>query len=531
MATADGLIQYDHGSFAKELTGHSIRALTVTRAGRLLASTSNDLFIALHPDKKPVRWSTIRSLSAHGRFQSDLDGKTWFGCGVHLCSWSDADIQAIAAGARWASYRLPSPRYRLDSPDSHVNWTDIVATPDHRIWGRNGPEVFMFANGRAVSRDLPVETFQGERPGFFLDGRGRLWIPGRQLHVVENGVLDLFRPSGAPLQDVTAVFEDRLGTLWFGLAGKGLAALPDKAGLQSWAEPEGISGSVLDLAAHPRLGLLAATNSGAYLFDTTLGRWQALAATAGHTALRSAAADADGAILSLPHSGGLLRSAAPFVSARKLQLPGDFNPSACATSIATRAASFGSRSIDGLFRMGPADRIVQVPLPHAAAYAADFSGDSDGRLWVGYEGGVARCLGDNCIQAIAPQDGLLDPKIRTIAAAAGEIWVGYRPGIGFSRFRQKPARVAGHAFQPAGRLRTGGYALPAPRPPRMDLARLHRRRVRVRRPTHGAGRLAAPHLRRRRQRQLRQYVRIFGAGGRRHLDRHAERGGAPPSGR
>lgn len=438
IATLDGLIRYDHGSFARELTGHPITALTVTRAGRLLASTTNDLYLALEPDKKPVRWSRAAGISVHGRFQADLQGNAWFGCGLYLCSWSDADVQAVAAGEPWMLHRAPSPMNSAGSPGRQVDWADIVATPDHSIWGRNGPEVFMFANGRTASRTLPVETFQGVRPGFFLDRRGRLWIPGRQLHVAENGALDIFRPSGAPLQDVTAVFEDRRGTLWFGLAGKGLAALPDEASLQSWAEPEGISGSVLDLAAHPRMGLLAASNSGAWLFEAALERWRPLAAPGERTALRSLAADADGAILSLPHSGGLLRSTAPFVSARELHLPGDFNRKRMRHLYRDPRGAIWIASIDGLFRMGPADCIVPVPLPHAAAYASDLSADSGGRLWVGYEGGVARCADDNCTQAIAPKDGLLDSKIRTIAPGGDDVWVGYRLSIGFSRFVRKP---------------------------------------------------------------------------------------------
>jgi ligand-binding sensor domain-containing protein len=438
LATGDGLVRYDRGSFTKELAGQGITALTVTPAGRLLAATENDLYLAVEPNKKPVRWSRVAGISVHARFLPDLEGNTWFGCGLYTCSWSDADVQAVAAGEDWSSHRLPSPINRADSNQSQVSWTSIVATPDHRIWGRNGPEIFVFANGRTVSHTVPVDTFQGVRPGFFLDRRGRLWIPGRQLHVVENGALEIFRPSGAPLQDVTAVFEDRRGTLWFGLAGKGLAALPDESTLQSWAEPEGIAGSVLDLAAHPRLGLMAATNAGAYVLDAAQQRWRALPAPGNRTALRSAAADAAGAILTLPYSGGLFRSAAPFLSARELPLPGALNRKRMRHLVLDPHGALWIASIDGLYRIGPAENILRVPLPQGAAYASDMSAGPDGRLWVGYQGGVARCADDNCTQAIALGDGLLDPKIRTIAPGSGEVWVGYRPSIGFSRFQQKP---------------------------------------------------------------------------------------------
>ena len=244
-STNNGLVRYHRGIFSRELPGLSITALTATPAGRS-ASTTTDLYIALNPNDKPIRWTKTEQLYVQGRFQPDIEGKTWFGCGLYLCAWSDADVQAVAA-VKWTLHRVPSPVNTQSESGRQLDMADIVAMPDHSIWGRNGPDVLVFANGRTVTHNLPVETFQGVRPGFTLDRRGCLWIPGLQLHVVENGVLEVFRPSGAPLHDVTAVFEDRGGTLWFGLAGKGLAALPDESSLRSWSDGDGIVGSVLDL--------------------------------------------------------------------------------------------------------------------------------------------------------------------------------------------------------------------------------------------------------------------------------------------
>src|SRR5439155_17609808 len=140
---------------------------------------------------------------------------------------------------------------------------------------------------------------------FLLDRRGRLWIPSRKLHVVENGALREFTAAGAPLDDVTAVFQDRRGTLWFGLAGRGLAALPDESALESWFEQEGISGSVVDLKTHPNLGVVAASDTGAYVFQPRSNRWQMLWQRREPIALRSIAPGTGGALLSLPHGAGL----------------------------------------------------------------------------------------------------------------------------------------------------------------------------------------------------------------------------------
>src|SRR6185503_14284005 len=94
------------------------------------------------------------------------------------------------------------------------DWAGVVALPDGRIWGRNGPDILVVENGQIVRRTAaPAESFDGVRPGFYLDRRGRLWIPNRKLNLVEKGTMQVF---SEPLEQVTAIFEDRQSTLWFG---------------------------------------------------------------------------------------------------------------------------------------------------------------------------------------------------------------------------------------------------------------------------------------------------------------------------
>jgi ligand-binding sensor domain-containing protein len=434
IGTPKGLIRYREGRFTKEIPG-AIPALIVTHAGRVLAGGGPEmgLYICTEPGLDRVRWSRV-SRAVTGKFHEDLEGNTWFGCGVSICSWSDTDVTSVAAENRIRLRGIGSEQRGL---------SDVVATPDHRIWARKGPDIVLLADGRIMSRAaVPVETFHGTRPGFFLDRRGCLWIPGRKLHVIENGVLR--EVSGAPLDDVTAVFQDRQSTLWFGLAGKGLAAIPDPASLESWSETEGIFGSVLDLAMHPRLGTVAATNAGAYVFDSKKSRWQALGPPGQRTAMRSLAAGSVGDLLSLPNGRGLSSSTAPFSSARALALPPDLKPGELRKLYRDPQGGIWICALLGLFKMDMHGRIVPVPLP-GGRYPSDVWMDSGGQLWVGYEGGIARCSGESCTLAIAQKDGLLDPRIRTIAPGDGEVWVGYRASIGFTRFQLQQGRwVATH---------------------------------------------------------------------------------------
>src|SRR5262249_49932061 len=161
-----------------------------------------------------------------------------------ICSASDADFEALLARRRdWQSLRRIASSRGSAGASQAFDWAGVVASPDGRIWGRNGPDILVLENERVVRRmAVPTETFDGARPQFFLDRRGRLWIPGHELNVVENGTIRVFDGATPRLEKVTAVFEDRRGTLWFGLAGEGLAALPDERSLEAWSEGEGISG-------------------------------------------------------------------------------------------------------------------------------------------------------------------------------------------------------------------------------------------------------------------------------------------------
>jgi hypothetical protein len=98
--------------------------------------------------------------------------------------------------------------------------------------------------------------------------------------------------------------------------------------------------------------------------------------------------------------------------------------------------------------MNPDGRIVSVPLP-GGEYASDLQTGPGGKLWVGYQGGIATCAGESCQQVIGMKDGLLDRRIRTIAPGQDEIWVGYRQTDAFTRLRREKGRWVARHFQPA----------------------------------------------------------------------------------
>src|SRR5215470_5667968 len=152
IGTAQGLVRYRDGSFSMELPGRT-EALIVTKAGRLLAVAGerNHLDICLEPGRKPCQWAHLRGLTATGKFHSDLEGTLWFAASAYICSWSDADLQAAARGTSWTKLpRAPSIAAAAGAPKP-FDWADVVRTPDHQVWGRNGPDVMRVENGRIVS--------------------------------------------------------------------------------------------------------------------------------------------------------------------------------------------------------------------------------------------------------------------------------------------------------------------------------------------------------------------------------------------
>ena len=444
IGTETGLLEYRAGKFIRRIPGN-IQALAVTPAGRVMASTGDHVFVILQPDREPSHYIRLPDVSVNGKFSTATDGTVWFGCRLSICAWSDADLTAAAAGKRWLEF----PRFALAeaATGNHdpFHWISIVATPDGQLWGRRNVTVLQLERKgeyvHIVGRsDLPTQTFAGVRPGFLVDRHGRLWLPNRKLEVVSNGSPRMFPSDHEPLEDVSAVFEDRQGTLWFGIAGKGLVAMPDDSVLETYAGEEGLPGSVLDLIRHPRLGLLAATDSGAYAFDESLKRWRRVGPAADRTALRSVATGPNGVLLTAPYRGGLLLSESPFLTAREVALPAGFVRDRIRRLFADGRGGVWVGVLEGLFRLNARQQLDTVPLPPGGRHAADVTNGPDGTLWVGYEGGIGRCTADGCTRIIGPEDALLDPKLRTIAVAENEIWVSYWASVGSAGF---PVKAAG----------------------------------------------------------------------------------------
>ena len=438
----NGLLEYHEGRFLKRIAG-PILALAVTPAGRVMAALppGDHIFVFLPTESDRSRYLRLAVPKVNGNFTQSADGTIWFGCGVQICAWSDADLDAAAAGKRWAElHRLYFAS--LAYAGKAFDWSNIVATPDGNIWGTHNIEMLELERRqnyvRIINRsERPSQTFAGIRPAFLLDRRGRLWLPNRKLEVVSSGSLRLFPNDEQPFQDVTCAFQDRQGTLWFGIAGKGLLAMPDESILETYSGEEGIPGSVLDLVRHSRLGLVAATDSGVYSFDENRKRWGRAGPAADRVGLRCITSGPQGMLLTAPYRGGVLLSDPPFVTARQAHLPAGFVADRVRRLFVDRQGGAWMGVLEGLYRLDASEHLAPVPLPRGGRHVADILDGPAGDLWVGYEGGVARCTASGCAQVIGPESGMLDIKVRTVAPAGDEIWVCYRASVGFSRFSRR----------------------------------------------------------------------------------------------
>ncbi len=465
IGTENGLFHWRNGRLSQELAG-SVEALVVTPKGSVLARIlpQNALAILMESGVSPPKWFTVQSqLSSQIRIARDTN--LFYALGPQIRYVPESQL------ARMNTPYGPSEAFtpiEQTGSGGTGDWSDIVSTPDKTIWARNGPDVARIQNGRitAVS-SFPTGTFDGVIPGFFLDHKGRLWIPGIHLGLADNGVLEQYPTSDPPLENVSAVFEDRHGTMWFGVPGKGLVAVPSEESLRLWSVADGISSSVADMAQHPQLGLMAATELGVLAFNPEKDRWTPVSGKAGQLSQRSVIVASDGSLLTVPYRGGLLRSrsaqwddvplpgAVEADSLRKLYHDAAGNTLVAATG---GVFSYDSRGVakelvlpgkGHIFDNAHARFLLPMVPPTVildGTRPSDIASSNDGRLWVGYEGGIAVCFQGTCAQAIAPRDGLLDPRIRSIAVKDQEVWVAYREPGGFSRFRKEQDRWIQTAF-------------------------------------------------------------------------------------
>jgi signal transduction histidine kinase/DNA-binding response OmpR family regulator len=365
--------------------------------------------------------------SAHGIFLER--GVVWFGCGTSLCRMTEAGVTVFGEGAG-----LPQGM-----------WTSIRRDGSGDLWAHDSQKFAVLRQGST--------RFDASNPGFpqtaggnqmEVDGRGRLLVPtiegltiseGRHCRTV-GGHEGLRGP-------VYSVLRDREGSIWLGLAGRGLARWRGYDEWEAFTSESGLAGEVIYQILPLGNGtVLVGTEDGLFTGRMTEDRWTwQRDSRVGRMPIHTLQMGQDRSLWL-----GTERNGAARIDSRTGQIEW-FNhnrglPGLLAFSIALdRSRRVWAATDQGLYVAPLSEkrfhRVEEVPAVRCYAVTEGPGGE----ILVGTTTGVFRLAGGRWRQ-ITTADGLRHNVVLAVAASRpNEFWIGYWYSGSVTRVRVEGERL------------------------------------------------------------------------------------------
>ena len=159
---------------------------------------------------------------------TDGSGLVWYGCGPDLCEFDNRTVIDVSA-----AQGLPPDR-----------WDAILGDLDGNLWVRSATALYLRRPGSArFESQAGLAESTNTFPTIALDPAGRLLAPTNRglARQTATGWELIDAEQGITSNDISAVFQDREGSIWLGLLGSGLARWLGYSEWQSWTAHEGLS--------------------------------------------------------------------------------------------------------------------------------------------------------------------------------------------------------------------------------------------------------------------------------------------------
>jgi signal transduction histidine kinase/CheY-like chemotaxis protein/streptogramin lyase len=362
----------------------------------------------------------------------DSTGLVWYGCG-------SADLCRLQGGrpVSSASEDLPPDR-----------WEAIVEDLEGNIWVRSEQQLAVRspATHRFQLRTGTLPPATNTHPVLALDPDGNLLAPTNRGLARQKG--SAWEIVGAELgltsNDISAVLQDREGSIWIGMLGSGLARWLGYREWQSWDERDGMSRESVWAVSRDTAGRLwLGTQFGLdYMAESAKENdarliWRHQLAGLD---VRALAPDSNGTVWIGTNRDGL-RQLDPRTGAVRAFGPaqGLTNDSVLHLTV-DRAGRIWAATRGGLFRSVAASpkaaiaRFEEVETAGGAPTEAFLMSleDSHGRMWACGDMGLAR-YADGRWTRFTTKDGLKDNMVAHVSEDEdGSIWVGYRGAYGLT---------------------------------------------------------------------------------------------------
>ena len=418
------------GATAQRVIGR--QGISSDRKGRIYLATERGLMIAVPgstetPFYRVPHPSNMGDESTSSVF-TDSEGRVWYGCANSLCRLeNDAGVELGST---------------LGLPADH--WDAILGDLDGNLWVRSAAALYVLpAGARQFQAMSGLPGSPNTFPTMALDPAGKLLIPTYKglARQTASGWEIIDAEQGLTSNDISAVFQDREGSIWVGLLGSGLARWLGYNEWQSWGTREGLSReSIWSIARDAKGRLWVGTQFGLnYSQQQQDGRvvWKQPGG-ARLEMVRALVSGRDGTVWMGVDSGGLLQMNPQTGAVRSYRDASGESVGIVRSIAIDRGGDVWIAASHGLFRgtgSGGNVRFESQAVPGAQGAEEFYKvfADRRGLVWAAGDFGLAR-LGDaGEWTRFTEKGGLRSDVVAHIAEDAdGSFWLGYRDAYGLS---------------------------------------------------------------------------------------------------
>ena len=454
----------------RSVTGRE--SIASDRDGRLYLATYQGLVVGTQSSKGVVfqlqpQPEHVASDHVYSVYTSQ-SGAVLYGCGSSICILERDHAREIGL-----EQGLPPDR-----------WDVILADVDGNLWVRSATRLYERAAGRDRFELRPgVPESSNTYPTLALDPAGKLLVPtfrglARQR---DNGWEVIDADMGLTSNDISAVLQDREGSVWIGLLGSGLARWLGYNEWQSWTTSEGLSRASIwsvtrDAAGRVWVGtqfglnLAANTSGSAPAGNRTANpapyqppiRWRPMPLP-GLEMVRTLAPNPDGSLWVGGEPGGLRLLNPATAQVRVFETEAGVPAEGIRSVLVDRDQRVWVAAQAGLYRstrpirfQGPARFEKQAVSKTGGEAFVKVIQDRQGGIWAASDHGVFGQGSNGSWNSYTEHDGLQSNLVVHLAEDAdGSIWIGYRDAYGITRLtfhQERVARVAHYTV--AGGLRS-----------------------------------------------------------------------------
>ncbi len=371
----------------------------------------------------------------------DGSGIVWFGCGPSLCRYEHGE--AVEVGS---AEGLPAE-----------GWDAILGDLDGNLWVRSEKSLYMRASGSQrfeIRRGLPEST--NTYPTLALDPAGKLLVPTYRglARQTEQGWEILDAQQGLATNDISAVMQDREGSIWLGLLGSGLARWLGYNEWQSWSDREGLSRESIWSIARDTMGRLwVGTQFGLNYAEERKGRvvWKKQP-LAGVEMIRALAAGPNGTLWIGAWPGGLRWLNTRTHETRFIGEDDGLTSNYVRHVMVDRESRVWVSTREGLFRAEAGSTSFETLIPDETFHMT--MTDRDGAVWAAGANGLVR-FSQGQKTRFNTRNGLKSDVVAHVAEDPdGSLWIGYYDAFGLTRMTFEAGKPRLEHFTTSSGLRS-----------------------------------------------------------------------------